>query len=139
MTDASTTPSLNFYKHLMVIQLQIDCKACPSSAKNKRSRFATFYFCLLRPSILQPMHPRCLTQIPFQRTVERHLRVLERGVVYQPVHLRAHGQGGVETVLYAGRVEAERLAVGIAQLYTGGVDIELAGCQLPHTHSPNLA
>ena len=36
-------------------------------------------------------------------------------------------------------VEADRLAVGVAQLYAGGVDIELAGCQLPHTHSPNLA
>ncbi len=69
------------------------------------------------------MRPSCLAQVLLQRTVERHLGVLERGVVYQPVHLRAHGQGGVEAVLYAGRVEAERLAVGVAQLYAGGVDI----------------
>ena len=73
------------------------------------------------------MHPRCLTQVLLQRTVERHLGVLERGVVYQPVHLSAHGQGGVEAVLYAGRVEAESLDVGVAQIYTGCVDIEFTG------------
>ena len=85
------------------------------------------------------MRPSCLSQILLQRPVERHLRVLERGVVYQPVHLRAHGQGGVEAVLYAGCVEAERFAVGVAQFYAGGVDIELTGYKPSHAHSPNLA
>jgi len=36
-------------------------------------------------------------------------------------------------------VEAERLAVGVAQLYAGGVDIELTGYKLSHAHSPSFA
>ena len=71
------------------------------------------------------MRPSCFSQILLQRTVERHLCVLERCVVYQPIHLSAHWQRGVEAVLYAGCVDAEHLTVGIAQLYAGGIYIEL--------------
>lgn len=63
------------------------------------------------------------------------MRVLEWGVVDEPVHFSAHGQGGVEAVLDAGGVDAEVLAVGIAQLDAGYVYIELAGYQLSHLFS----
>lgn len=63
------------------------------------------------------------------------MRVLKRRVIDEPVHLGAHWQRGIETVLDAGGVDTDRLAVGISQLDAGCVDVELAGYQLSHCYS----
>lgn len=73
------------------------------------------------------MRPRSALQITLQRSAQRHRCVLARGVVDEPIQFGAHGGGGVEAVLDAGRIDAQLLAAGAAQLYAGGVDIELAG------------
>ena len=81
---------------------------------------------------LQAMLAGHSTQIAFQRAIQHHLRVLERNVIDEPVELGAHGQSGVEAVLVTGGVYAEDLAVGIAQLDAGGVDVESARYQFFH-------
>ena len=78
------------------------------------------------------MRSCCFSQVLLQSSVEHHLRILKRCVIDEPVHLSAHGQGGIKTVLYAGSVDAESLSVGIAQLDAGSVYIELAGYQLSY-------
>lgn len=78
------------------------------------------------------MRSCCLSQVLLQCAVEYHLCVLERRVIDEPVHLGAHGQGGIQAVINAGRVDADGAAVGIAQLYTGCIDVELSGYQLSH-------
>ena len=86
----------------------------------------------LLSAYIQPMRPRCFSQVLLQSSVEHHLRILKRRVIDEPVHLGAHWQRGIETVLYAWCVDAENLAVGIAQLDAGCVDVESARYQFFH-------
>ena len=85
------------------------------------------------PSVhIQFVRSCCFSQVLLQSSVEHHLRILKRRVIDEPVHLGAHWQRGVEAVLYAWCVDAENLAVGIAQLDAGGVDVESARYQFFH-------
>ena len=84
---------------------------------------------------LQAMLAGHSTQIAFQRTVQYHLCILEWIVVDEPVHFGSHCDSGVEAVINTWCVDADCLAVCIAQLYTGCIDVEFAGYQLSHLFS----